>query len=191
MKISLGRAAFAAVVCLSFAVAFPVFSQDLDDVTISGRIVDPNGQSIVGATVTATQTETGLVRSVTTNEDGRYRLIELPPGTYKIKAEAIGFGPKERIDLVTVSGQNVQLDLALAVGGISAEIVTVGEDDTPAVDTTRTVVGGTITAREIEELPNASRNPLDLVLTLGGTSEESLSTSGLPRIADKILMERP
>lgn len=179
MKISLGRAAFAAVVCLSFAVAFPVFSQDLDDVTISGRIVDPNGQSIVGATVTATQTETGLVRSVTTNEDGRYRLIELPPGTYKVKAEASGFGAKERVNLVTVSGQNVQLDLSLAVGGVSAEVVTVGEDDAPAVDTTRTVVGGTITARDIEEIPNNTRNALDLVLTLGGTSEEALSVRDL------------
>ncbi len=179
MKIFLGRAAFAAVACLSLAIAFPVFSQDLDDVTISGRITDPNSQSIVGATVTATQIETGLVRSVTTNEDGRYRLIELPPGTYKVKAEASGFGAKERIDLITVSGQNVQLDLDLAVGGVSVEVVTVGEDDAPAVDTTRTVVGGTITAREIEEIPNNTRNALDLVLTLGGTSEEALSVRDL------------
>lgn len=179
MKISLGRGVFAAVAFLTLTFAIPIFSQDLDDVTISGRISDPNGQSIVGATVTATQIETGLVRSVTSNEDGRYRLIELPPGTYKVKAEASGFGAKERIDLVTVSGQNVQLDLALAVGGVTAEVVTVGEDDAPAVDTTRTVVGGTITAREIEEIPNASRNPLDLVLTLGGTSEEQLSTRDL------------
>jgi hypothetical protein len=179
MKISLGRGAFAlAFLILTFA--FPSFSQDLDDVTISGRIVDPNGQSIVGATVTATQSETGQTRSAVTNQDGRYRLIELPPGTYKVKVEATGFGAKERIDLVTVSGQNVQLDLDLAVAGVQIEqVVTVTEDDGPAIDTARTVVGGTITAREIEEIPNASRNPLDLVLTLGGTSEESLSTSGL------------
>ena len=53
------------------------------------------------------------------------------------------------------------------------------DDEGPLVDTTRTVVGGTISEREIEEIPNVSRNPLDLVLTLGGTSEEQLSTSGL------------
>src|SRR4029078_2933286 len=46
-------------------------------------------------------------------------------------------------------------------------------------DTTRTIVGSTITQREIEELPNNSRNPLDLVLTLGGTSEEAISTRDL------------
>ena len=179
MKISLGRGIFAIVALVTLTFSIPVFSQDLDDVTISGRISDPNSQSIVGATVTATQMETGLVRSVTTNEDGLYRLIKLPPGTYKVKAEANGFGAKERIDLVTVSGQNVQLDLDLAVGGVSAEVVTVGEDDAPAVDTTRTVVGGTITAREIEELPNTNRDALDLVFTLGGVTEEPLSNRDL------------
>jgi hypothetical protein len=167
--------AFALLLVLSSA----ALAQDLDDVTISGRIVDPNGQAIAGATVTATRVETGQSRSVTTNDEGRYRIIELSPGTYTVRAEASGFGSKERIDLVTVSGQNVQLDLGLEVGGVQAEVITVGEDDAPAVDTSRTVVGGTITGQEIEELPNATRNPLDLVLTLGGTSEESLSTSGL------------
>ncbi|OWP20481.1 hypothetical protein CBF90_16745, partial [Microbacterium sp. AISO3] len=82
--------------------------------------------------------------------------------------------------LTTVSGQNLQLDFTLAPASVQAEtVVTVGNDDAPAVDTTRTVVGGTITQREVEELPNESRNPLDLVLTLGGTSEEQLSTRDL------------
>ncbi|MCU1290762.1 MAG: hypothetical protein JWN60_2991, partial [Acidobacteria bacterium] len=49
----------------------------------------------------------------------------------------------------------------------------------PVVDTTRTVVGGTVTQREIEELPNSSRNALDLVFTLGGVTEEPLSTRDL------------
>ena len=56
--------------------------------------------------------------------------------------------------------------------------MTVTEADAPVIDTTRTIVGGTVTQREIEELPVNTRNPLDLVLTLGGTSEEQLSTSG-------------
>src|SRR5690606_8916984 len=112
--------AFALLLVLSSA----ALAQDLDDVTISGRIVDPNGQAIAGATVTATRVETGQSRSVTTNDEGRYRIIELSPGTYTVRAEASGFGSKERIDLVTVSGQNVQLDLGLEVGGVQAEVIT-------------------------------------------------------------------
>jgi hypothetical protein len=162
------------------AAAITGISQDLDDVTITGRIADANGLAIVGATVVATEQTSGVERTVTTNDEGRYRLIELKPGIYKVRASGTGFGAKERIDLTTLSGQNLQLDFALSPAGVQAETtVTVGDDNAPLVDTTRTVVGGTITEREIEEIPNSSRNALDLVLTLGGTSEESLSTNGL------------
>ena len=156
------------------------FAQDLDDVTISGKITDSNNAPVVGATVTATQVETGAERTAVTNEDGVYRIIELPPGTYNVKATRNGFGAKENQGLITVAGQNVQLNFSLAPAGVQAEqTVTITEEDTPVVDTTRTVVGGTITQREIEEIPNNTRNPLDLVLTLGGVSEEALSTRDL------------
>ncbi len=179
IKSSSVGARIAASILFLFLVSF-VSAQDLDDVTISGRIVDPNRQPIVGATVTATNVGSAAVRSVITDSDGRYTFIKLPPGNYKVKAEATGFGAKERAEFATVSGQNVKLDLDLAPAGVQAEtVVTVDDDDAPLVDTTRTIVGGTITEREIEEIPNNTRNPLDLVLTLGGTSEEQLSTSGL------------
>lgn len=160
--------------------AASVFAQDLDDVTIGGKITDSNNAPIAGASVTATLVSTNVERSVTTDEDGNYRFIELPPGVYKIKAAANGFGAKERIDLQTIAGQNLQLNFTLAPADVQVEqTVTVTEADAPAVDTTRTIVGGTIAGREIEEIPNNSRNPLDLVLTLGGTTEEALSTRDL------------
>ena len=162
-----------------FLCSVNTFSQDLDEVTISGRIVDTNGLAIAGATVTATLVETGIERTITTNDEGRYKFIELSPGLYKVLAAASGFGTKEKIDLETISGQGVQLDFTLAPADVVVDPVQVTEEDASPVDTTRTVVGGTITQLEIEELPNNTRNPLDLVLTLGGTSEEALSVRDL------------
>lgn len=180
MKTRFGRLFYAFLSIVTFAFLFSVSAQDLDDVTIAGRITDSNGLAIVGATVKATQTETGAERTAITNDEGRYRLIELKPGVYKLTASQTGFGTKERTELQTVSGQNLQIDFQLAPATVQAGTdVTVSEDDAPAVDTTRTIVGGTVSEREIEEIPNNSRNPLDLVLTLGGTSEESLSVNGL------------
>lgn len=180
MKTSVRRFLHALLSVFAFAVVASVNAQDLDDVTLTGRITDSNGQAIVGATVTATLVDSGIERTVITDDSGRYRLIELKPGNYSVKASATGFGAKERTGLQTLSGQNLQLDLSLAPASVQAEAtVTVDESDAPVVDTTRTVVGGTINEREIEEIPNNTRNPLDLVLTLGGTSEEQLSTSGL------------
>ncbi|MBL8186274.1 MAG: carboxypeptidase regulatory-like domain-containing protein [Blastocatellia bacterium] len=180
MKVFAGKFLLSSLVfCTLFAVVRSS-AQDLDDVTIAGRITDSNGMAIVGATVIASQVQSGLSRTAVTNSDGQYRFVELPPGTYKIRASATGFGAKERIDLVTIAGQNLRLDLSLLPADVQAETtVTVTDDDAPAVDVTRTIVGGTIEEREIEELPNVNRNPLDLVLTLGGTSEEALSTSDL------------
>ena len=155
-------------------------AQDLDDVTFAGKVTDANGLVVVGASVSATSVNTGETRTVVTDDEGRYRLIKLKPGTYKIKATGNGFGTQETPEITTISAQNVQKDFKLTPADVKAETtVTVTEDDGPPVDTTRTIVGGTITEREIEEIPNSTRNALDLVLTLGGTSEEQLSTSGL------------
>ncbi len=163
-----------------FALGFMVSAQDLDDATIRGKVADANGLPVVGASVTVTSTDTGESRTGATDENGRYEFVKVKPGKYKIKATATGFGVKETTELTTISAQNLVQDFKLSPADVKAETtVTVTEDDGPAVDTTKTVVGGTITEREIEEIPNNTRNPLDLVLTLGGTSEEQLSVSGL------------
>lgn len=173
-----GRRVLLPILTLIFALS--AAAQDLDDVTFTGRITDPNGLAIVGASVKATLIETGSERTAITDSEGRYRIIELKPGTYKLTVSQTGFGAKERADLQTISGQNLQIDFQLAPADVQAGTdVTVSDDDAPAVDTTRTIVGGTVAQREIEELPNISRDPLDLVFTLGGVTEEPLSTRDL------------
>ncbi len=182
MKTGLGKPTpIALFVCLMITIlTISVSAQDLDDVTISGRITDSNNAPIVGASVSAVLTETNAERTVVTDEDGRYRIIELAPGTYSVKSSASGFGAKENQGLITIAGQNLQLNFSLAPANVQAEqTVVVTDEDAPVVDTTRTIVGGTVTEREIEELPNNTRNPLDLVLTLGGVTEEALSTRDL------------
>lgn len=182
MKSFFGRVAPAILLAffISFAFTGNIYAQDLDDVTFSGRITDSNNAPIVGATVTVTLITQSLERTVTSNEEGRYRISELKPGLYKISVSQTGFGTQEKVDIVTIAGQSVQLDFALAPGDVRVEqTVTIGEDDAPVVDTSRTIVGGTVTQREIEELPNSSRNALDLVFTLGGVTEDPLSTRDL------------
>jgi len=169
-----------ALVLILVASSLVALGQDLDDVTISGRVQDTNGLAVVGATITVTSVTTGEVRTLTADSEGRYRFLKLKPGTYKVKATASGFGAQETPDIPTISAQNEVRDFKLAPASVTAEQnVTVTGDEGPVVDTSRTIVGGTIAEREIEEIPNTSRNALDLVLTLGGTSEEQLSTSGL------------
>ncbi|MFN2596892.1 MAG: TonB-dependent receptor domain-containing protein [Pyrinomonadaceae bacterium] len=150
-------------------------AQDLDDVTISGRVVDENGAVVVGAKVSATLAGVGVRRECASDGEGRYRLVELPPGAWALKVSAEGFASEERAGLNTVAGQNVKLDFTLRVAGVEGSQTVTAEVDAPAVDTARTVAGGTVTRREIERLPVSTRSPLDLVFTLPGVAEEPLS----------------
>ncbi|HEX8422088.1 MAG TPA: carboxypeptidase regulatory-like domain-containing protein, partial [Pyrinomonadaceae bacterium] len=159
-------------------------AQDLDEVTISGRVTDQNGAIVSHAEVTAVLVATGVERSVTADSEGRYRLIELTPGVYTVRVSFQGFATEEKTELTTIAGQNVRLDFTLRPADITAEQVIVSEAEAPPVDTTRTVVGGTVMSEEVESLPNISREPLDLIFTLGGVTEEPLSTRDLAEDRD-------
>ncbi len=156
-----------------------VSAQDLDNVTITGRVSDQTGAIIPGAAVEAILVKTSATRTTVTDVEGRYRIIQLEPGVYNLRALFAGFAPQEEKDLTLVAGQNLQLDIILFPQGVTVDPVLITSTDAPAVDTTRTVVGGTVTTHEVESLPVGSRSPLDLIFTLPGVSEEPLSTRDL------------
>jgi hypothetical protein len=159
-------------------------AQDLDEAAISGRVVDQNGALIPGATVTAVLLSKGLERTTETDAVGRYRLIELQPGTYVVRASFAGFRAEEKRDLQTLAGQQVQLDFTLRPADVVTEQTVLAEAQAQLIDTARTIVGGTITVEEIETLPNNTRSPLDLIFTLPGVTEEPLSTRELAEDRD-------
>ncbi len=159
--------------------AAPAAAQDLDNVTITGRVSDQNGAIIPRATIEVVLVKTGATRTTVTDDEGRYHIIQLEAGTYIVRATSTGFAPLEKTELSFIAGKNVQFDFTLLPQGVIADPVVVTATDTPAVDTTRTVVGGTVTTHEVESLPVATRSPLDLIFTLPGVSEEALSTRDL------------
>ncbi len=155
-----------------------IHAQDLDSVTITGSVTDINGAVIPGANVEAKLTTTGITRTGAADAFGQYRLLQLEPGIYSIKISAVGFEPAMR-SVTTVAGQNVKLDIQLLPAGVTVAPVVIRATDTPLIDTTRTVVGGTVTIHEVESLPIVTRSPLDLIFTLPGVTEEPLSTRDL------------
>ncbi len=96
-----------------------------------------------------------------------------------LKAAATSFQATTLAEQDFVAAQNAQIDFVLFPPGIVLEKVVVSTVDASPIDVTRTVVGGTVTTREIEALPVASRSPLDLIFTLGGVAEEPLSVRDL------------
>jgi len=154
-------------------------AQDLDTVTISGRIVDQNGAVIPGAEIQAKLIKTGLARTTTSDAEGRFRLIQLEPGTYIIRVSSPGFAAQEMTGITTISGQSLEFDTTLIPSDLVVEPVVITDADAPVIDTKRTVVGATLTNRETESLPISTRSVLDLLFTLPGVTEEPLSTRDL------------
>jgi carboxypeptidase family protein len=159
-------------------------AQNLDNSSIAGRVIDQDGAVIQGASVSVLLTKTGVSRTAVTNAAGRYRIAQLEPGVYTLRTSATGFAADERLNISTIAGENVQLEITLRPRDVVADQVIVAAADSPAIDTTRTVVGGTITADQIDLLPISTRSPLDLIFTLGGVTEEPLSTRDLAEDRD-------
>ncbi len=150
-------ARFCALVVLSLVLAVTAFAQSQATTgNIEGRIVDPNGAAVPGSTVTATNQQTGLEKTATSDSEGNYRIILLPPGTYTVRAAGQGFTQSEFRDVAVTVGSKTPLDVGLSVGGTSGVVTVTSE--APVVETTRTSVATTINQRSIENLPINGRN---------------------------------
>jgi hypothetical protein len=141
--------------------------------------MDHNGAVLPGAEVQATLIKTSLKRTTTTDAEGRYRLIQLEPGIYVLRVSFPGFSAQQFTNITTVSGQSLQLDATLLPSDVVVEPVVISDAASPIVDTKRTITGATLTTRDTESLPIASRSVLDLLFTLPGVTEEPLSTRDL------------
>src|SRR5262245_38775407 len=138
-------------------------AQDLDTVTLTGRILDQNAAIIQGAQITVTLTTKGITRSTTSDQNGTFKLIQLPAGTYTIRAELAGFAPREISNISIVSSQTLNLNFTMIPAALAVEPVVITSAEVPLIDTKRTIVGATLNAREVERLPLSTRSPFDLI----------------------------
>ncbi len=135
-------------------------SQALDG-QIEGWITDGTGAAIVGASIYAKNTDTGLLRSTVTETTGFYRMLLLPLGRYQISVAAPGFKRSVRDGITLRTGQTATFDFVLSPGDVE-DTVTIAAND-PIADTGRTDLGFVLSNKEIENLPLVSRNPLNFV----------------------------
>jgi len=147
--------------------------------TIRGRVTDTTGASIPGATVAVTNTDVGYVKTVTSDGDGLFILLNLPLGTYKISVTKTGFSSVDYQQIVLNAGKELTLDPSLKVGGTATEIEVTAE--TAGIDPSTLNLQRTLDAREIQNLPLTSRNPYNFILFQPGVSGHPNQELGIPR----------
>jgi hypothetical protein len=143
----------------------PLFAQGALS-EINGTATDQSGAVLPGVTVTLTEETTGLVRTVITNDAGRWVLPALQPGRYTIKAELSGFQTQNRGGVVVNVGQAITINLALPVGTLTDQVTVSAE--APLVEVTRSDVGTNITGQNIDALPTAGRQQYALLQLVPG-----------------------
>ena len=148
--------------------SLPLAAQSITG-TISGTIVDPNGQVIPGANITITNDQNGDSRSTVTNNDGRFTLAAVQPGTYTLKVEHQGFQSLLRTKTVLSANENLALgELALATGNVN-ETVTVAATGA-VVDTESSDLTARLTADQLNLISTKGRDVTSLLRLIPGTS---------------------
>lgn len=131
---------------------------------ITGRVLDSSGLGVAGASVTATNTSTGLVRSTTSSEQGDYTIPLLPPGDYTVTAELAGFKQATASMITITVGMRRTLPFELQVGNITEQVSVTAAS--PLIETTRSDVAGVVSEREIASLPLLNRTFAGLTIIM-------------------------
>ena len=135
---------------------------------ISGKVTDPNGALVVGATVKVKSLEVGTERSATTDVVGFYKISNLQPGLYEVTVKARGFAPRTQRAQVTV-GTVTTVNAGLTVTPVKSEETVIGSGGVE-VNTQNQQLADLISGRQVRELPTITRDPYDLVSLSGNVT---------------------
>jgi outer membrane receptor protein involved in Fe transport len=133
--------------------------------TIVGNVVDADGKAVVGATITATETQTGIEQQEKSNASGEYNLRNLQPGTYSLKTNATAFNQVETTGVVVAANQIVRSDQQLSSLNSVAQTVEVTASTT-TLQTDSGAIHGELSSKELSNLPIGGFNNYQSLLSL-------------------------
>jgi len=145
-------------VCLALSVLalLTTFASAQSTSQLNGNVTDPSGAAVSGATITLTDSATGLQRTSTSNSSGLYQFLEVPPGNYKLEASAKGFAPYAATNLTLIVKTPSTFNIKFHVAGVETMVDV--EAQAPLINRTDASLGNTIEQNQIAQLPIADRN---------------------------------
>ena len=158
-----------------FALSSVAFAQT-ETGQITGRVSDPNGAVVPGATVNVKSVDTGAERTATTDEEGVYTITNLQPGLYDVTVQAANFAQSTQRAQVTV-GSRLTLETPLSLTAITNETIDVVANAGVEVNTQNQELSTVVSGTQIRELPTVTRNPYNLVQLSGNAVSDDPSTS--------------
>jgi len=151
-------------------------SQSISTAQLNGVVKDGTGAIIPGATVTAADTTKGFTRSDTTDPQGNYQLLQLPPGTYTLTVKMPGFQQAIQNNVILTVGEEATLPFTLAIGSIDQKVVV--NADAEIIDTERSSQSTTVDQLRITNLPTNGRNYINFTLTNSQIARDAAPSVG-------------
>src|SRR5262245_63807783 len=138
-------------VLISLARVSAAFPQSVSSGTIEGTVRDQSNSVLPGVTITATspQLQVGQIVQVA-DSAGNYKFVDLPAGTYRLKAELQGFSISVRDDLRLTVGFNARVDFTLKVGAVEESVTVSGQS--PVVDVSNTAASVAFTNEVLDSI---------------------------------------
>ena len=155
--------------------AVHVDAQAVAIASVTGRVLDAQNAVVPNVEIKCLSTETGVMHSAVTNNDGLYTLPSLPIGHYSLEATKQGFQTYVRKEITLQVNDNLQINITLTVGQVSERIEV--NADTAAVQTQQSSVSQVIDGRRIAELPLNGRDPTQLITISGAAVNHSDGTN--------------
>jgi Carboxypeptidase regulatory-like domain/TonB dependent receptor len=156
-----------AILLVCLVLGRPVAAQ-VSGATLSGTVMDESGAGVAGATVSIKNVGTGLVREVTTNEDGLYSAPNLLPGNYEVTTSVKGFQTSVQKNVTLTVGATQSLDINLKVGQLSQTVEVTSS--LPTVQATSSTISATVDSTTVRELPLNGRDWTSLATLEPGVS---------------------
>jgi Carboxypeptidase regulatory-like domain len=147
---------FGLLLCLIALVPSALFSQSSSTGTVAGTVTDPSGAAVAAATVTLTDKATNIPRAASTNENGRYILVDVPAGTYDVTVSKQGFRISRLNDQTVNVGTALTLNVALEIGSVAESVEVTATN--AELQTLNATVGNTISGVALDSLPSISRD---------------------------------
>lgn len=169
------RLLITAAVLLCFFSPRITFAQT-SNASVGGFVQDSSQAFIPGATVTATNTQTGVVATTISNESGTYNFLSLLPGTYRLTASLVGFRPYTYNDVQLGTGVAARFNFVLQIGQVETGIEVTAESTALLTEASATI-GQVLGEETIRELPLVSNDVLDLMRTMAGVRETAAGTT--------------
>ena len=167
------------------------FGQGGSTGSITGTVVDPKGAVVAGATVVVKSTATSQEFTTQTKGEGTFTIPSLVAGVYTATITASGFKQAVVTEIKVDVGKPSSINVELEIGSANESVTVVGGGE--LLQTQSATVGTTLTGRQITDLPTVSRDALDLVLALPGTTTvgrpRQSSVNGFPKGALNISMD--